>query len=630
MAKSCDCNSQSSQLGIATNVQANMIACFFPSKVNNIWALLVFFQLSRLNVKGIQHLLNKSAAMNDSFPLHTRIATVQNHDGIKARALSPSLGQFPVLILLVRFSDHTDRELPPLSYFESLCNNNIVPYYSTQSYNQYVISACNVQDWITTDNTEAYYAQNNGNLVGSLLASAMFVPVLRQLDSQGFDFSQYDLNYDLNIDSLVVIHSGYASEQGSGTECGANSPQNRIVSQGHQSSENVWTSSSGISLSGYSIASAFDRVCPGTATWSTWGVPTHEWTHTLGTPDIYDIATRSSGLLGGVGTYDIMSNPHGPGGDGIAGGMSSYIKSLTEWIVPIEIQNDGTYTIRALNNYGDAYKISKGFPAGEYLLIENRNPEGYDSGLPGAGLLIYHIDENMAQQNRTGFPSQSGWPGNGNHYRCALLQADGKYDLEQEVNNGDAGDYWVQGMTLGPGNGQTYPNTDSYQNGNVQATGITITDISAAGSTMTFGVSGLGEPPVSSTTAPPVTPTTPSPTTAPPVLPTTPGPTTIPSISPTTPAPNAPITSFPTAQSTVSPTHASAIIVVPQTGQPTQGAIKVFDPPPTTSAPPVVAPVATLPPTMLEAALQRRDGMSSAPSKGLHVAWMILLLLVGV
>jgi M6 family metalloprotease-like protein len=614
-----------------------MMKSFVPSTINILLVLLVFFQLSFLEVGGIDLLRHQRTARNDTFPFKTRIETVHSHDDMKERALSPSLGQFPVLILLVRFSDHGDRELPPSSYFQSLCSDNIVPYFATQSYNQYVISACNVQDWITTDNTEAYYAQNNGNLVGSQLASAMFLSVLRQLDSQGFDFSQYDLNYDLNIDSLVVFHSGYASEQGSGSECGANSPQNRIVSQGHQGSDNVWTSSSGVGLSGYSIASAFNRVCPGTATWSTWGVPAHEWTHTLGTPDLYDIATRSTGLLGGLGTFDIMSNPHGPGGDGNAEGMSSFIKMLTEWVVPVEIQNDGTYTIRALNSYGDAYKISKNFPTGEYLLIENRNPEGYDSGLPGAGLLIYHVDENMAQQNRTGFPGQSGWPGNGNHYRCALLQADGKYDLEQEVNNGDAGDYWVQGMTLGPGNGQTYPNTDSYQNGNIQSTGITITDISAAGSTMTFRVSGLGgsgtsapvpaptEPPVSSTTAPPVSPTTPSPTTAPPVMPTTPSPTTAPPIAPTT--------SFPTAQSTGSPTQASVVIVVPQTGQPTQGASSIVDlssTPPSSdpSQAPVASPVATLQPTLLEAALQRRDGMSSAPSTGLNYAWMILLLLV--
>lgn len=41
------------------------------------------------------------------------------------------------------------------------------------------------------------------------------------------------------------------------------------------------------------------------------------------------------------------------------------------------------------------YRISRGFPAGEYLLIENRQPSGYDALLPRGGIAIYHIDESM-------------------------------------------------------------------------------------------------------------------------------------------------------------------------------------------------------------------------------------------
>jgi hypothetical protein len=38
----------------------------------------------------------------------------------------------------------------------------------------------------------------------------------------------------------------------------------------------------------------------------------------------------------------------------------------------------GTYQIRDAANYPDVYKITKGFPDGEYLLIENRQPVGWD------------------------------------------------------------------------------------------------------------------------------------------------------------------------------------------------------------------------------------------------------------
>ena len=494
------------------------------------------------------------------------------------RQLNPSiLNNVKLLVLLVQFTDHTtDRTLPPKSHFESLCQNQILPYLQQQSYQLYTLSGCTVMDWATTDNTESYYSYNTGNLVGSDQASSMFLPVLRQLDQSGaIDFSQYDLDYDLTIDALLVIHSGYASEQGSGSACQANAPQNRIVSQGHFSSNpSVWTSQSGLyNIGGYAIASAYNRVCPGTAHWATYGVMTHEFIHTFNTPDLYDTALITSGTssyYGGIASFDIMSNPFGPNSDGNGGGMSSCIKERIGWISPTIIDYDGTYTIRILNDYGDVYKITKGYATDtEYLLIEYRSNIGYDSALPGSGLFIYHEDTTIPQQNRAGFPNQSGWPQNGNHYTCALLPADGKYDLEQGINNGDSGDFWTPGTTLGPGP-NVYPNTDSYQNGNIVTTGITITDITVSGTgTMTFRVSGLGGNGGTTTT----TTTTPPSTSPPVILPPTP-------VAPVT---NAPVTNPP-------------VISAPVTNPP------VTNPPvtnaPVTNAPATVAPTTVVSPPM--------------------------------
>jgi hypothetical protein len=106
-------------------------------------------------------------------------------------------------------------------------------------------------------------------------------------------------------------------------------------------------------------------------------------------------------------------------------------------------------------------------------------------------LVIYHVDEQAGLQNARGYPGQEGWPENGNHYRVAVMQADGLYDLEELRNEGDEGDLFVAGRSLGPGGGSTYPNTDSYQSGTIVSTGISITDISASGRRMSFRVTGL-------------------------------------------------------------------------------------------------------------------------------------------
>ena len=68
---------------------------------------------------------------------------------------------------------------------------------------------------------------------------------------------------------------------------------------------------------------------------------------------------------------------------------------------------------------------------------------------------------------------------NGNHYRVAILQADGMYHLEKGVNSGDGSDVVVPGDELKPGDPDelNYPNTDLYQRGRIKGTGIYIHDI---------------------------------------------------------------------------------------------------------------------------------------------------------
>jgi len=167
-------------------------------------------------------------------------------------------------------------------------------------------------------------------------------------------------------------------------------------------------------------------------------------------------------------------------------------------------------------------KITHGYPTGEYLLIENRRKLGTDLALPTEGLVIYHIDEH-AEYNIEGHPGQSNWPSNGNHYKIALLPADGNYDLEKNGNRGDGSDVWFGNhMTLGEGPSQ-HPNTDSYQGGNIQQTGNIIRNISSnSEAIMTFDyINGVAAPTTAAptTAAPtPATPATPAPTTTPPVV----------------------------------------------------------------------------------------------------------------
>jgi hypothetical protein len=184
-----------------------------------------------------------------------------------------------------------------------------------------------------------------------------------------------------------------------------------------------------------------------------------------------------------------MANPYGWKITGTyPGHLSPYSRVLAGWLNYIEIVVDGVYAIQPSETSSQVYIIRQGFPDGEYLLIENRQPVKWDGDWPGNGVIIWHVDELAPGMTKRSWPGKAGWPAD--HYRVAVLQADGNYNLEKGENNGDKNDFWVQGMTLGPSSAK-WPNTMAYQGGVLRETGISITILSKPGFIMNFLVEGL-------------------------------------------------------------------------------------------------------------------------------------------
>lgn len=179
--------------------------------------------------------------------------------------------------------------------------------------------------------------------------------------------------------------------------------------------------------------------------------------------DLYD--ETDTEIAEGLGAWDIMSNPYGPDNSGNNPGfLSAWSREVVEWVTPEPITYDGIYVLKPAETSNHVYQISVNnfSPLPEYLLIENRQQISFDKNLWDAGLMIYHVDDAADGMKNRGYPGQENWPENGNHYRLAVLPKDGSYDLEQNVNKGDAGDMWLPGDELGPGMGNTiFPNTDS-------------------------------------------------------------------------------------------------------------------------------------------------------------------------
>jgi len=183
--------------------------------------------------------------------------------------------------------------------------------------------------------------------------------------------------------------------------------------------------------------------------------------------------------------------------------MTPWSRMQLGWISPTQISATGTYSLGQVSSNNQYFIVSQGYDSGEYLVIENRQRSGFDCSIPQGGLAIWHIDEE-AGLNTEGYPDRR-WPKDGKHYRVALAQADGNFQLEKGSNRGDAGDLHrgggVDAMAPGP---DLHPNTDGYQGGRITVTGHTISNVSASGPTMTFCLNGCGiqQPPPGNFDAP--------------------------------------------------------------------------------------------------------------------------------
>lgn len=119
------------------------------------------------------------------------------------------------------------------------------------------------------------------------------------------------------------------------------------------------------------------------------------------------------------------------------------------------------------------YRTSK---PNEYFLVENRSRMGLDRGLPASGLAVYHCDILGSNEWQQGTATR--------HYQCALLQADGRRDLELNVNGGDGNDLFgaVQGVAL---SSASVPSSREWDG---RDSGLVISNISAPSGTITFSI----------------------------------------------------------------------------------------------------------------------------------------------
>jgi immune inhibitor A len=178
------------------------------------------------------------------------------------------------------------------------------------------------------------------------------------------------------------------------------------------------------------------------------GVCCHELGHLLfGFPDLYDTTNVSEG----IGNWCLMAGGSWGGSGNTPVHPCAWCKVNQGWATVQVVGSNGPVDIPDVKTSQFVFRLwTDGLSANEYFLLENRQQTGFDVSLPGSGLLVWHVDDSTPDNT------------NAAHYKVALVQADGKRDLEKARNRGDAGDPFPGSANNTTFTATTNPNSISY------------------------------------------------------------------------------------------------------------------------------------------------------------------------
>ena len=437
---------------------------------NKLIALLVFtFSIYASSANAVPphpQLLEREAAaksvqsyfMQNIDELHARgICSadefLSKKDFVTASKLSPgALVTFRVLAILVKFSDNDSSV--SATFFDSLVfgntANTVRDYFDEISYSQFDLVTVNLPSslgWQTAPQTYAYYVNGQNGTGGYPNNSQKLLEDLVDAVDPVVDFSLYDNNLDGYVDVVLVIHSGTGAEFSG-------------------SNDDIWShkwsitprAKDGVWISSYTIQPEI-WITPGDMTI---GVYAHELSHVLGLPDLYDTDFSSNG----IGNWALMSlgswNGPYPGGGSPAHPCAwSRIQMGFATATNVTSNTNGV-AINNVNENGTIYRLwTSGNIGNEYFLLENRQKIGYDSYIQKSGLMVWHIDEGKSDNTQEWYPGQT----NANHFKVALEQADGLFEMDQNIDNGDGWDVFPGNGNVTSFNAVSSPNSDSYTDG---------------------------------------------------------------------------------------------------------------------------------------------------------------------
>ena len=217
-------------------------------------------------------------------------------------------------------------------------------------------------------------SNSSGNYGTQLFREAVGMLIEEHPD---IDYSVYDWDNDGTVNQTVFVYAGYSG--------------NQVGLSGY-----IWPNTYSFSTVKTPDGYAISRYTASGELWTNntscgFGLICHELSHCLGLPDIYPTNTNDSSLpISIVDEWDVMDGGTFTNRGWCPPNYSPMEKICMGWLTPTELKTDTVIShLKPVANGGNAFLIRH--TNKEFYLLENRQWEGWDYGLPGKGLLIYHV-----------------------------------------------------------------------------------------------------------------------------------------------------------------------------------------------------------------------------------------------
>lgn len=342
----------------------------------------------------------------------------------------PHMGTITIPVVLVNFKDATFKINKPKEAFDQLFNSdtqanlgngNHLNYGSVAKYfrdmsNGAFTPKFKVYGPVTVDKPETYYGgkhenDNNDENPWQLVKDAL---KLVEEDQVTEDDIKSFCSDGKTIDCVYIVYAGLGqNDGGDGTTVWANCSTTGGATLGGK--EVRWYTMSG-ELSPVKIKDSTIPVVNGL------GVICHEFSHSLGLPDMYPTAKSAYLDNQEMEYWDLMD-----GGEYTYNGFcptayTAFEKEQMEWQVDmVTLDSDASVTMTTSTEQGGtAYKIVNPQNDKEYLMLEYIQRKGWNQYLFGNGLLVYHVclpSETLYSGTRLN--NTPGYPG------MAVVPADG-------------------------------------------------------------------------------------------------------------------------------------------------------------------------------------------------------------